>query len=76
MIMTMDTMKIRTQITSPPAIVIPASMPPKSHTTILITSHSSGIARARISRIRNDIATNLSISPIGYSALSTSEYRN
>lgn len=75
MMTTMDTIKIRTQRTSPPAMVIPASMPPKNHMTILITSHSSGIARARISRIRNDIATNLRISPIGYSALSITEYR-
>lgn len=52
---------------SPPAKHIPASIPPNSQQTSLITSHSSGIATARISKIKKEMKTNFSNSPMAVS---------
>ena len=53
--------------TSPPARQRPASIPPNSQQTSLITSHSSGIATARISKIKKEMKTNFSNSPMAVS---------
>ena len=53
--------------TSPPARHKPANIPPNSQQTSLITSHSSGIATARISKIKKEMKTNFSNSPMAVS---------
>ena len=53
--------------TSPPARHKPANIPPKSQQTSLMTSHRSGIATARISKIKKEMKTNFSNSPMAVS---------
>lgn len=66
MIKPIEAMMTSIQRSSPPKMARPANIPPNSQMHILITNHRSGMAKTRMSRIRNDIATNLSMSPMAF----------
>ena len=70
MIKPIEAMMTSIQRSSPPKMARPANIPPNSQMHILITNHRSGMAKTRMSRIRNDIATNLSMSPMWHSGFS------